>query len=76
MGAPRAEGGTVAAPYPLSVVPANVVGVALVPEAAGYDNIMINTLDIEATFGQVATSLALGVLAAHLTSFPFAALPF
>jgi hypothetical protein len=53
-----------------------VVGVALVPEAAGYDKSIINTLDMEATFGQVATRLALGVLAAHLTAFPFEAWPF
>jgi hypothetical protein len=52
-----------------------VVGVALVPEAAGYDKVVNDALELEATFGQVATGLEFRVLAAHLCTFP-SALPF
>jgi hypothetical protein len=36
---------------------------------------VINTLDMEATFGQVAAGLGFGVLPAHLATFPLL-LPF
>src|SRR5687767_5416676 len=51
------------------LVPAQVVAVALVAQTAGQDNPLVNTLNLEPSFGQVAASLVLGVLP-HRRAFP------
>jgi hypothetical protein len=62
MSAPRPEGLAVAAPRAPFRIPTDVVGVALVTEAAPDNHITVDTFDLEATFRQVAAGLGFGVL--------------
>jgi hypothetical protein len=73
--AARAEGGAVALPSVPVLVAADVVEVTFVAQATSEDRLAVDALNLEPAFGQVAASLELGVLAAHLSTFPLA-LPF
>jgi hypothetical protein len=72
MSAAWAEGRAVAAPGLALLVPTDVVGVALVAQAASENNVMLDALDLEATFRQVAAGLDLGVFS-HAAAFLLAA---
>jgi hypothetical protein len=56
------------------LIPTNGVAIALVTENTGENNVMVDALDLEATFGQVAAGLRFGVLPpAHGLPFLFEA---
>jgi len=57
MSAAGTECRAVTAPGLALLIPADFVRVALVTQAAGENNIVVDALDLEATFGQVAAGL-------------------
>jgi hypothetical protein len=68
MGAAGSKGRAVTAPQAPLLIPADVVAVALIAQAASENNIVVDSLDLKATFRQVAAGLDLGVFS-HAFAF-------